>query len=365
MSPEFELTVAGACVDRGHAFLISPLPEFSRLGASEPSPRLGFPVRISLRLRAGETKEIRWRIVSEGPRFEVDGDPSATDGVMSRNGATFSIVVEALDASSRPRDATLHFEAQRGEEIAPLSLSVCSDIEVWFGGVFEARFSTDGSIYNSPEGNPQGIANGGRSFRLLGEPPFCPDDPRESVPRRNKESPEGRVIHFQNCVGVVDRSHARPVGVSVTAVHGRIGRQVVRFTEGDHVIGSSAHLGEGTYFAANFREDERERPPYEQYKPGREPLDRFEFELRKLDPTTGRIETLLKGGSFTNGTADVEFGARRPFTGEDHRPRPDGRKPAGYELDMRLRARFGIRCLEDFSLRRAESLLADRRTTRR
>lgn len=287
-----------------------------------------FPASLALRTDDGTTADAVLRVAGGvGIHFE-------------RNEVRISsyettIAVHALSGSSARNDTTIEV-AIGGTVAATLPLTAITNPEIWFEGRFQARFATDGDVYNNPRGNPDDSGNGW-TWALEEEPDFVPAD---NVPDR-LDKPVGRVVRFQNAEA--PRSHVPPIGVTVSGIRGTVGSASEEFTSGDSVIGMPVALGPNTYFASNNPRDPQDPPPEEAYPAGLEAMSNFEVHVGERFSGTSAL------GPYRGAVASTE--PRDP----DDRPQANGLFP----LSADELATYGILPLQEFAEARLNTLLGD------
>ncbi|HWN10842.1 MAG TPA: VWA domain-containing protein [Pyrinomonadaceae bacterium] len=255
-----------------------------------------FPVAVGLRTDDGTNVSATLQIAAGG----VAGISFAATSIDISSTEVF-VDIHATSSSTSRNDTVLEVVVG-GVVQASFDLTAISKPEVWFKGIFEARFATDDDPYNEPRGT-----SGGNAFALDGEPDFVPAD---SVPD-TIDKPVGRVIRFHN--SPVNRSHVRELGVRVFVIKGKVGEiggmggTSEEFVVGDAVIGLPVNLGPNSYFAENSP-----RPagnPATADPPvgaGQSPIGLFEFHISNVFSGTSAPASHRPRGFGIAGFADAE-----------------------------------------------------------
>lgn len=291
-----------------------------------PSGGQEFPMPVALKTTDGATVNATLVVVA----------PAGVTVKLSQTSVSIGPTQKTVKITAKNRSKTagdIKLQVKVGSQVkATVGLTSIANARIRFGGRFQARFATDADFFNEPRGT-----GAGWTFALEGEPDFVPS--ANNIPTQPGMA-VGRVVRFQNAVG--PRSHVAPIGVTVKAVEGQVGAnllisRVVSFTAGDPIIGNVVNLGPKTYLAAN--EPIPPGPqPFEHYSPGLEPMENFEAHIRSaLNPT-------LIVGSFSG----------KPATLNDRPKSNDFSLLTPAEL-----TKYGIVSLSQFDAQRKQALLDD------
>lgn len=249
------------------------------------------------------------------------------------------VTVHAMAQSSARGDTTIQV-LDGATVVASFTLTSIKHPFVNFRGRFEARFATDGALYNR---NPiytatlDAVVPPGWTWGLEGEPDFVPAV--GNVPE-NLETPVGRAIRLNNPVSL--RSQAAAVVSTVTSISGQTTSGTETFTTGDPLIGQPVNFGPNTYYAGNNAFGAP--APEEYYDAAKEPLGLFEIHFGSLFSGGSQI------GPFTHKATFVNEQTRTP----DSRPIANGLIGAAADL-----AEFGLPNLATFSETRINLLLTE------
>lgn len=259
--------------DTGTGFLLAPVADRT------------FPTSVSLSTDDGSTERVTLEVAPGGANVVLESNQLEI-GPEAR-----TVQIHATSESNRLNDTTLQVMVG-GSAQARFALTAIADPRIHFQGRFQARFATDGDMYNHPWGT-----SAGWNFSLWDEPPFVPINPDgtptpETIPQRVTDLNVGRVVRLNDPVTL--RSHVPPVGVAVTAIAGVVGRDTEQFTVGDPIIGLPVNLGPHSYFAANNRgpltpEGTTTPPPEEDHGAGVETMANFEFHLGNIFSGTSKL----------------------------------------------------------------------------
>ncbi len=283
-----------------------------------PSGTNQFPMPVALKTTDGTTVNATLVVVAPAGVTVVLSQTSVTIGPTTK-----TVKITAKSPSKKLGDISLQVKV--GAQVkAKYVLTSIARASLRFGGRFQARFATDNDFFNEPRGT-----SAGWMFALEGEPDFVPSV--NNVPTQPGMA-VGRVVRFQNPVSL--RSHVAPIGVTVKAVEGQIGTnllppfKIVSFTSGDPIIGSKVSLGPNTYLAANEPIPPGAQP-FESYPPGLEPMENFEIGV---------------GTSLTGKSATL-----------NDRPKANG----FFSLTAAELTKYGVIPLNTFSNQRKQQLLTD------
>jgi hypothetical protein len=240
---------------------------------------------------------------------------SSTSVVIGPTGTTVKITAKTPSKSA----GDIKLQVKVGATVkASCTLTSIKNVRIRFRGRFQARFPTDGDLFNEKRGTTAGW-----TWALEGEPDFVPAG--NTVPTQPGMA-VGRVVRFQNAVA--PRPRVAPIGVQVTAVEGDVGTKTVSFSAGDPIIGELVNLGPNTYLASN--EPAPPGPqPFEHYGPGFEPMENFEIHI---------------GTKFSGKPADL-----------NDRPKANG----FFQLTTQEKTRYGVVALNTFATQRKQDLLSD------
>ena len=287
----------------------------------------------------------------------TDAGSAAVTLQASPNPAGLVFSQTALNLTTNPTIVQVHStlqSASRGDTtiqvldganvVASSTVTSIKHPVVNFKGRFEARFATDGALYNA---NPiytavlDNVVPPGWTWGLEGEPDFVP--PMNNVPT-NLEMAVGRVVRLNNPVAL--RSHAAPVVSTVVSISGATSAGTTTFLTGDPLIGQPVDFGPNTYLAGNNSFGVPQ--PEEYYSAAFEPMALFEIRL-------GNPALYFRGksniGPFTHKATFENEQTRTP----DSRPVAAGLAGASPEL-----AEFGLPAtLQSFSETRIDQLVAD------
>ena len=271
-----------------------------------------FPAVVGLKTDDGTTVQATLQVVAPKGVLVSVNPTSLSIGPTQK-----TVKVTATTPSRSQGD--ISFQVKVGLTVkAKLTLTCVTDPRLRFGGRFQARFATDGDFFNNARGT-----SAGWTWALEGEPDFVPAV--NNVPTQPGMA-VGRVVRFQNAVA--PRPLVAPIGVTVTAVEATLGTKTVSFTKGDAVIGQKVELGPNSFLSSNRPANPALPPPFENFGPGFEPIENFEFKV---------------GALF--------FG--KPATLND-RPKANGFFP----LTQAQLTQYGIVALSTFNTQRKNALLA-------
>lgn len=275
----------------------------------------------------------------------------------SPNPAGLDFSQSALNLTAIPSIVQVHStlqSASRGDTtiqvldginvLASFTVTSINHPVVNFKGRFEARFATDGALYNA---NPiytavlDNVVPPGWTWGLEGEPSFVP--PMNNVPE-NLVMPVGRVVRLNNPAAL--RSHAAPVVSTVASISGATSAGTETFLTGDPIIGQPFDFGPDTYLAGNNSFGSPQ--PEEYYSAAFEPMALFEIRI-------GNGALYFRGksgiGPFTHKATFENEQTRTP----DSRPVAAGLVGASSEL-----AEFSLPAtLQTFSETRIDQLVVD------